>query len=379
MTKTSILAILVVTLAVISPATPAEAQYRGDDDSRDWSRFWNSREGSSFDGAEVQRWREENSRVREAIDDLDDDAVDNLYIPILFGVSLSDLYPNFGDPRDGGDREHEGLDMMAADGTPIVSPTEAVVIRVGDGSGSGNYVSTANPGGETFVYMHLAEVADIDEGDELDEGDLIGYVGNTGNASGGAAHLHFEIREDREPTDPIERLTREFSLEDKMEFLEKMLDEVDDADELAEFLADEYQNVFVAAGAQGLDVPEMITDELPLTVRTAIATGLPARDLELGSQGPDVVALQSRLIAEGHLSLATPTDYFGSLTQAALISYQRAEGVSPASGYYGPLTRASMGGGTASASPTPAATTMTREQLIEEIERLLRLIAERSS
>ncbi len=261
MPKTHILALLL--LLVFSIDVPAaEAQYRRSSDyQQNWSRFWNTDEGSNIDYEEIRRWREENTRVRDAIDDLDDDPVDNLYIPILFGVGVTDLYPNFGDPRDGGSRQHEGLDMMAADGTPIVSPTEAVVIRVGDGAGSGLYVSTANPGGETYVYMHLSAVADIDEGDKLEAGDLIGFVGNTGNASGGAAHLHFEVRRNREPSDPIERLTREFSLEDKMEFLEEILDEVDDADELAEFLASEYQNVFIAAGTQGIDVPEMITDE----------------------------------------------------------------------------------------------------------------------
>lgn len=361
---------LVMLLALVItagfPVSSAEAQYS--------NRWWNTSEGLDFNEEEVRRWREDNSRVSDAIDDLDDDPIDDLPIPILFGVSLSNLYPNFGDPRDGGDREHEGLDMMATDGTPIVSPTEAVVIRVGDGAGSGKYVSTANPGGETFVYMHLSAIADINEGDKLDVGDLIGYVGNTGNASGGAAHLHFEIRENREPTDPIKRLTREFSLKDKMEFLENILDDVDDADEVAEFLAAEYQNVFVQAGAAGLDVPKLITDALPLTVRTAIVIGLPARDLQEGDSGADVVALQSRLIADGYLKITTPTNQFGPQTKAALIAYQQAKGISPASGYYGPLTRASMGGGTSTVAPT----TMTREQLIKEIERLLKLIAERS-
>lgn len=381
MRKTIILTILALAIPSLFPTATVEAQYRGSNDRQDWSRFWNSREGSEFDEEEIRQWRERsesNSKIRNAINKLDDDAVTNLSIPILFGVSLSNLYPNFGDPRDGGDRVHEGFDMMAIEGTPIVSPTEAVVIRVGDGSNSGKYVSTANPGGETFVYMHLSDVADIDEGDVLEVGDLIGYVGNTGNASGGAAHLHFEIREDREPTDPFERLTREFSLKDKMEFLERMLDEIDDADELAEFLATEYQNVFVGAGAQGLDVPKMITDELPLTARTTIATGLPSRDLELGSSGPDVVALQSRLISEGYLDLTTPTDLFGPLTQSALIRYQTAKGITPASGYYGALTRASMGGSVSAAPTKPATSDMTRAELIKLIEQLLKLIEEKN-
>src|SRR5690606_7271821 len=123
--------------------------------------------------------------------------------------------PDFGDPRDGGDREHEGQDILAPRGTPILSPTEAVVLRIGNGSSSGKNVYTANPGGETFVYMHLDEIAsDLEEGDRLDTGDLIGYVGNTGNASGGPAHLHFEIREGREAKDPYPRLLASFTVEE---------------------------------------------------------------------------------------------------------------------------------------------------------------------
>ena len=57
-------------------------------------------------------------------------------MPILFGVSVKNISPNFGDPRDGGARTHEGEDIMAVKGTPIISPTNAVVIRAGTG-GSG--------------------------------------------------------------------------------------------------------------------------------------------------------------------------------------------------------------------------------------------------
>ncbi len=78
-----------------------------------------------------------SSSIRKKIDKLDDDAVDDLVIPILFGAPLSSLTKNFGDPRDGGDRSHEGLDIMAAKGSYIVSPTEGVVIRTGTGGSAG--------------------------------------------------------------------------------------------------------------------------------------------------------------------------------------------------------------------------------------------------
>src|SRR3990167_873862 len=99
---------------------------------------------------------------------LGDVRVEALPIPVLLGVELSNLTKNFGDPRDGGARTHEGLDMLAPEGTPIASPTEAVVIRIGEDDGSGIYVRTANPGGESFVYMHLVSVADdLERGDAL--------------------------------------------------------------------------------------------------------------------------------------------------------------------------------------------------------------------
>ncbi len=367
MKQTFFLAVLLFS-AVSIPS--AEAQWRGswdDEDIERWRERWeDSREGGDIDEEDVRSWRRQNDETREAIDDLDDDPVENLRVPILFGVTADDLVPNFGDPRDGGAREHEGLDMLAPLGTPIVSPTEAVVIRVGDGARSGLYVSTANPGGETFVYMHLNEAADIDVGDSLDAGDLIGFVGNTGNASGGAAHLHFELREDREPTDPIDRLTRTFTLREQIEALDGILEDVDDPDELAEFLVDEYLGTFMQARAQNIELPDEIEDALPATAR-ATPAGLPQRDLTIGSQGADVVALQSFLIASGHLNLATPTVYFGTLTQAALAEYQRTHGITPASGYYGASTRAAIGA---------VAPSRTRAELIAELERLTKLVAE---
>ena len=53
-----------------------------------------------------------------------------------------------------------------------------MVLGKGVWTGAGNYVSTANPGGETFVYMHLDTPSELNEGDVLNPGDLIGYVGD---------------------------------------------------------------------------------------------------------------------------------------------------------------------------------------------------------
>ena len=95
---------------------------------------------------------------------LDDEIVEEFKVPLLFG--LVPVTSNYGDSRGGGTRQHEGQDFFAPKGSPIVSPTEAVVIRTGSGASAGNYVYTANPGGETFRYMHLDEIANIKRGDK---------------------------------------------------------------------------------------------------------------------------------------------------------------------------------------------------------------------
>lgn len=74
-------------------------------------------------------------------------------------------------------------------------------------------------------------------------------------------------------------------------------------------------------------------------------------DLTLGSTGAEVTALQSWLISKGYSIPAGATGYFGAQTQSALAAYQAASGISPASGYFGPITRAKVnaaGGSTGS-------------------------------
>jgi murein DD-endopeptidase MepM/ murein hydrolase activator NlpD len=293
-----------------------------------------------------------SSSVRRKINVLDEDIVDRLFIPILFGVSVRQLTPNFGDPRDGGARSHEGLDILAPLGTPIVSPTDAVVTGIGTFSGAGKYVRTANPGGERFYYYHLSDFAeDLDTGDELESGDLIGYVGDTGNAQGGPAHLHFEIREDRDIKDPFERIVLDLELADKIEYLAPILRNTDDEEEFAEFLVEEFSAEFRQALQQGIELPDPIAELISPARFASVAA--PSRDLEIGDEGPDVSALQSRLIAEGYLEIAAPTGYFGPQTQAAVRAYQIANGISPSTGNYGPLTRTHM---TGSSAPAPAVT-----------------------
>ena len=86
------------------------------------------------------------------------------------------------------------------------------------------------------------------------------------------------------------------------------------------------------------------------------------RDLTLGASGADVTCLQNALIAAGYgipaisSGVAAP-GYFGSQTQTAVVAWQKASGVSPAAGYFGPISRSSwnLAGGTTGAPGTPSA------------------------
>jgi peptidoglycan hydrolase-like protein with peptidoglycan-binding domain len=312
-------------------------------------------EGWNMPTDEVQQyirgWRRQSSELQQKINVLPSVADAAVFMPVLFGVGVKNISPNFGDPRDGGTRTHIGEDIMAVKGTPIVSPTAAVVIRTGVGSGQGNYITTANPGGETFVYMHLDRFGEgVTVGTVLEQGSLIGYVGNTGNASGGAAHLHLEIHNSSGvATDPFPRLIAEFTPTQKMSYLTNMFGQTTDPVALSEFLVANFRPVFTAAASAGVILPPLITGALDTVSALPPASGtgvsVPPGDLMLGSRGTAVVNLQTFLIAKATGSAATrlaaagATGYFGPITQAALVEYQNAAGISPASGYYGPSTR----------------------------------------
>lgn len=274
-------------------------------------------------------------------DRLDEDVVGLFSVPVLFGVQA--IASNYGDPRGGGTRSHEGQDIMALKGSPIVSPTEAIVIRTGEGESAGKYVYTANPGGETFRYMHLDEVADINRGDRLKIGDFIGTNGDTGNAPDGAYHLHLEVRdEDNKATDPYPRLDGEFSLQEKMSFMEGILEDYDgDEEEYATFLVENFKSDFTAGFRAGYDLPDEIVEALADTgvvseqaeeqrLAETLAQIPPALTLELetGDQSLLVTLLQiyiiytSEGVARNELAAVGATGYYGSLTAAAVQELQ---------------------------------------------------------
>ena len=92
----------------------------------------------------------------------------------------------------GGGRGHNGQDMFAACGTPIVAARAGRVHEVGYNGAGGNYVViTSQATGFDYVYMHLIAEPLVREGDRVATRQQLGEVGQTGNAWG--CHLHFEL------------------------------------------------------------------------------------------------------------------------------------------------------------------------------------------
>jgi hypothetical protein len=112
---------------------------------------------------------------------------------------VHDVFPiagphTYGDPfgvqRSG--HVHQGQDVMADCGTPLVAVHSAKVKFVGHQSLAGNYVVIASDDGTAdYVYMHMRDKALVSKGDEVATGQTLGYVGRTGDAT--ACHLHFEL------------------------------------------------------------------------------------------------------------------------------------------------------------------------------------------
>jgi murein DD-endopeptidase MepM/ murein hydrolase activator NlpD len=91
-----------------------------------------------------------------------------------------------------GGRSHQGQDIMAACGTPLVAISRAKVKWVRYHGAAGNYVVIRNKKlKQDYVYAHLATRAPVSKGQVVQPGQQIGTVGQTGNAS--ACHLHFEL------------------------------------------------------------------------------------------------------------------------------------------------------------------------------------------
>lgn len=107
------------------------------------------------------------------------------------------LYSRFG-VRDG--TQHDGIDISAPKGTPVVAADAGDVLFSGEQRGYGNIVLVRHADGLITIYAHHDENL-VRTGAQVARGQKVGLVGQTGRASG--PHLHFEVRKDRVPRNPL--------------------------------------------------------------------------------------------------------------------------------------------------------------------------------
>jgi hypothetical protein len=119
-------------------------------------------------------------------------ALPESYVLPLPGLLVRDLEPNFGGPRAHG--PHEGIDLLAPAGTPVLSVADGIVIDDRETKIGGKVLWILGSGARLYYYAHLQDRAErVSDGAFVAAGQTIASVGTTGNAAGGPPHLHFAI------------------------------------------------------------------------------------------------------------------------------------------------------------------------------------------
>ena len=108
--------------------------------------------------------------------------------PIQGGATFTN---DWGFPRSGG-RRHQGNDLFAARGTPVVASVAGSYRRTVNGLGGISYYLQGEDG-NTYYGAHMSGYGPVGPG-RVPQGAVLGFVGNSGNARGTSPHLHFEIR-----------------------------------------------------------------------------------------------------------------------------------------------------------------------------------------
>lgn len=167
-----------------------------------------------LDFVDVPRGPRSTREVVDALEEAGASQADLAEVLAPFPVAGPARYGNdWGAPRHGPGpvlRRHEGTDIFAPRGTPVVASAKGVITRVGRNTEiGGNSVRVTSHSGY-FYYSHLDGFASgIRQGLTVEVGDLLGFVGTTGNARGTPPHLHFEIHPNGgEAVPPLPHLDR---------------------------------------------------------------------------------------------------------------------------------------------------------------------------
>jgi murein DD-endopeptidase MepM/ murein hydrolase activator NlpD len=97
-------------------------------------------------------------------------------------------------------RRHDGIDIAAPEGTPVLAAADGTVIYAGEQSGYGSIVILRHADGLVTLYAHNSRLL-VEDGDRVRRGQPVARVGQTGRTTG--PHLHFEVRQGTRPKNPL--------------------------------------------------------------------------------------------------------------------------------------------------------------------------------
>lgn len=117
------------------------------------------------------------------------------WVTSRFGTRIS--------PFSGIEKPHEGIDIAAQTGTPVVSAADGVVIKAGFMTGYGNLIEISHGYGLRTLYAHNSRI-NVKAGQRVHRGDVIAYAGDSGSSTG--PHLHYEVKMNGIPVNPAKYL-----------------------------------------------------------------------------------------------------------------------------------------------------------------------------
>jgi murein DD-endopeptidase MepM/ murein hydrolase activator NlpD len=116
-----------------------------------------------------------------------------LALPVV-GIKPGQLVDSYDAARGAG-RRHDAIDIMAAEGTPVIAAADGRIEKLFNSARGGLTIYERSPDQKwTYYYAHLSAYApDLHEGQQVKRGQVIARVGHTGDANAAGPHLHFAI------------------------------------------------------------------------------------------------------------------------------------------------------------------------------------------
>ncbi|MFD1363120.1 peptidoglycan DD-metalloendopeptidase family protein [Lentibacillus salinarum] len=129
--------------------------------------------------------------------------------PTPTSSNITSTYGTRADPVTGEQSFHNGIDVGASCGTPIVAAASGTVSDSGPASGYGQWIVINHSGGLTTIYGHMYEEdLLVDAGDTVQQGQMISRVGDNGKSTG--CHLHFQLEQNKQSVNPMTFLNMSF-------------------------------------------------------------------------------------------------------------------------------------------------------------------------